>query len=79
MNSYVSKPVRKEDLEAALHTYGQVSLGEMISEKSSSSPCPSSPSFSSENVASDEEETRIRNIPKVVVSSKHLPSEESSK
>lgn len=72
MNSYVSKPVKKDELEAALHTYSQVILGEMMSDSSSSS------SSSSENVAVEKTD-EDRKVPKVVISSENIACAASTK
>lgn len=72
MNGYVSKPVRKEELEAALHTYTQVVMNHSHSEDANSSSEDISTQCESEDYARDNKthhQHYYKDIPSVTITS----------
>lgn len=73
MNGYVSKPVRKEELEAALHTYTQIVMtNDLLSmdenDSSSASEANQSPPTST-IIEMDEHSKNVVNVPTVTITS----------
>ncbi|KAG2218663.1 hypothetical protein INT45_007832 [Circinella minor] len=64
MNGYVSKPVRKDELEASLHTYTQVIVSESAEDSNTESPSIEETSKSS---FSSQEEEYVKPLPSVTV------------
>jgi CheY-like chemotaxis protein len=73
MNGYVSKPVRKEELEAALHTYTQILMtSDLLSveeDSSSASEANQSPPISTVINMDEHSKNGVVNVPIVTISS----------